>query len=84
MVTKILVNINSGNGLLPDGNQAITWTSDDFSIVKFCGILIRAISQEITQSSTSDISLKSTFLKSNLPGTNDLGCVMHFGQSTGW
>ena len=27
---EISVNIGSGNGLLPDGNQAITWTNVDW------------------------------------------------------
>ena len=36
VVTKIWVNIGSGNGLLPDGT--ITWTNVDFSLVMSRGI----------------------------------------------
>ena len=31
MVAQIWVNLGSVNGLLPDGNQAITWTNVDLS-----------------------------------------------------
>ena len=63
-------NIGSGNGLLGDWwHQAITWTNVHFLLVRFYGIYLRAISQEIPQSSISKISLKIIYpeFHSNLP-----------------
>ena len=55
-------------------HQAITWTNVDLSSVMSNGIHLRAILQEIPQSSVTKISLKITYLKccSNLPGANEL------------
>ena len=59
-------------------HQAITWTNVDWSSVKSSDIHIRAISQEMSQPSISNIFLKSTCLKlhSNFPGANEL---IHWG-----
>ena len=74
MAAQIWVNIGYGNGLLPDIHQAICWTNVDFSLVRSSNICLRAISQEITKSSVTKISLKFTCLKFhwNLPGSNEL------------
>ena len=56
----IWVNIGSGNGLLSDG---ITLTSVDFSLVRFWGIHLQAISQEILKIYILDMCLKITTLK---------------------
>ena len=55
-------------------HQAITWTNVDWSSVKSCDIHMRAISQEISQPSITNIFLKITCLKfhSNFPGANEL------------
>ena len=60
MATQNRVNIGSGNGLLPDSTQAITWTNADWSSVKSSDIHIRAISQEMAQPSITKIYLKIT------------------------
>ena len=57
MATEIWVNIGSANGLLPDGNQAITWTNVDWSSAKSSDIHIRAISQEMPQPSITKKSV---------------------------
>ena len=44
-------------------HQAITWTNVDWSSVKSSDIHIRAISQEMPQSSISKIHLKITYIK---------------------
>ena len=74
MATEIWVNIGSGNGLLPDGTQVITWANVDWSSVKSSDIHIRAISQEIPQPAITKIHLKITNLKfnSNFPGAKKL------------
>ena len=55
-------------------HQAITWTNVDLSSVRFSGIHLRAISQEIPQPSITKIHLKITYSKfhSNFPGANEL------------
>ena len=64
MATKIYVNIGSVNGLLPDGTKPLPpGTNVDLSSVRFCGIHMRTISQEIPQPSITKISLKSAYLK---------------------
>ena len=73
MATVILDNIGSGNGLLPDGTMPLPepmLTSSE----GFCGILLRAVSQELLKVSIQDMSLKKTFWKifSNPPGANEL------------
>ena len=64
MATETWVNTGSGNGLLPDG------TNVDWSSVKYNDIHIRAISQEMPQSSITKINLKIIYLKfhSNFQG----------------
>ena len=54
-------------------HQAITRTNVDLSSVRFCGVHVRTISQEIPQPSITKISLKSTYLKfhSNFSGANE-------------
>ena len=61
--TWIWVNIGSGNGLLPDGTQAITWTNVDLWSVRSSYIHLMVISQEIHQSSMTKINMKITHLK---------------------
>ena len=55
-------------------HQAITWTNVDWSLVESSDIHIRAISQEMSQPSITNINLKIICLKfhSNIPGTNKL------------
>ena len=55
-------------------HQAITWTNVDWSSVKPNGIRIRAIRQEMPQTSITKLCLKTTYLKfhSNFPGGNEL------------
>ena len=78
MVTLIWVNIGWRH-------QAITWINVDLSSVRFSGIHLRSILQEITQSSVTEISLKITYLKfcSNLPGANELNCPEAFKVGQG-
>ena len=73
MVTKIWVNIGSGNGLLPDGTKP-TWTNVDLSSMTSSDIDLTANSQDITQPSITEINFKITHVKfhSNLPGANEL------------
>ena len=68
-------------------HQTITWTNVDLSSVRSSGIHLRAILQEIPQSSVTEISLKITYLKfcSNFPGANELifpGLGFCFSTST--
>ena len=67
----MLVNIGSGNGLLPGG---ITWTNVDLSSNMFCGIHLRAISQETLKISIIDMSLKIATLRlqANLPAIESI------------
>ena len=55
-------------------HQAITWTNIDWPPVKSNDIHIKAISQEMPQSSITKICLKIIYLKfhSNFPGANEL------------
>ena len=55
-------------------HQAITWTNVDLSSAMSCGFHVRAIQQEMPQSSIPKICLKITCLKfhSNFPWTNEL------------
>ena len=72
MATELWVNIDSGNGLLPDGTKSLPepMLTDHQS----SDIHIRAISQEMPQPSITKICLKITCLKfhSNFPGANEL------------
>ena len=54
-------------------HQVITWTNVDLSL-RSCDVHLRAISLEMSQPSTSKISLKIIFLRFywNLPGANEL------------
>ena len=58
-------------------HQAITSTNVDLSSVRSCGFHVRAISQEMTQSSITKTCLKITCLKfhSNYPGANELNAL---------
>ena len=52
---------------------ATTWNNVDFLLVKFCGIYLKAISQEIPQPSITKLSLKIAYLISlTSPGANEL------------
>ena len=55
-------------------HQAITWTTVNFSSVRFSNIHLRTISQDIPEPSITEISLKITFVTCHpiLPGTNEL------------
>ena len=72
MATEIWVNIGSGNGLLPDGIKPLP--EPMLTDYQSSDIHIRAISQEMLQSSITKIHLKITYLKfhSNFPGANKL------------
>ena len=48
MATYIWVNIGSGNGLFAWRHQTITWTNIELSSVRFCGMHLREISQQLT------------------------------------
>ena len=74
MAIEIWVNIGPGNGLLPDGTKAITWTNVDLLSTKSCDIHLRANSHEMLKISTLDVSLKisNVRLHMHLPGTNEL------------
>ena len=60
MVTEIWVNIGSDNGLVPNGTKTLP---EPISTVRSSDIHLRAISQEITQKSMTEIILKITHLK---------------------
>ena len=66
MATEIWVNIGSGNGVLPDGTKPLP----EPMLIDH----MRAIRQEISQTSITKIRLKITSLKfhSNFPGANEL------------
>ena len=52
MKSQILVNIVTGNDLLPEGtwqHQAITWINVDLSSVVFCTIYVKAIVLQINK-----------------------------------
>ena len=53
-------------------HQTITWTNIDFSSVKFCGIHLRLISQEVLKNLIQTMSSEITILKLliYLPGAN--------------
>ena len=57
----------------------ITWTNVDLSSLRYSGIHLRSISQEISQPSITKISLKINHLKFhlNLPGVSEL-LLSHF------
>ena len=69
MAAYIWVNIDSGNGLLPDGTKPLPETNVDLSSVKPCDISIRRIAHDIPRSSSTKISLKFTYAEFhwNLP-----------------
>ena len=58
----------TGNGLLPE------WLIADLSSNEFCGIYLRAISQEVPTNLICNMSSEITLLKllPHLPGTNEL------------
>ena len=70
MATEIWVNNDSGNGLAPDGTKPLP----EPMLTDPSYIHIRAISQEMPQTSITKILLKFTYLKfhSNFPGANEL------------
>ena len=66
MVTEIWISIGSGIGLLPNGTQTINWTNVDFLLMRYCGIYLRAISQEMLKISFLEMSVKIPNLSSHL------------------
>ena len=54
MVTKIQVSIGSGSGLLPDGTKSLPEPMLTYHHM-FCGISLRAISQEVLMNFTSNM-----------------------------
>ena len=64
MATEIWVNIGLGNGLLPDGTKPLPepMLIDHDSSVKSNDIHIRAISQEMPQTSVTEILLEITYI----------------------
>ena len=54
MTTEIWFNIASNNGLVPEMHQCITWINVDASVI-FCGIKLRAISQEVLMNHESNM-----------------------------
>ena len=60
MALQILVNTDSGNGLLPDGTKPLPeyMIYDDLSSVRSRDNHLRAISQEIPQPLITEISIK--------------------------
>ena len=74
MASQNLVNIGSGNDLLPDGNKPLPKPNVDWSSAMSCGIQRKANLQEILQISILDMSLKTAFsrLQLNLQGANEL------------
>ena len=75
MASQNLVNICSGNGLLPDKWQhlVITWTNVDLSSMRSYGIGSRVISQEMLIISIRDMCLKIIILllQPHRPGANE-------------
>ena len=47
IVTEIWINVNSGNGLLPDKQQAITWTNVDLSPVGSWAMHLKTVALEM-------------------------------------
>ena len=47
IATEIWINVNSGNGLLPDKQQAITWTNVDLSPVGSWAMHLKAVALEM-------------------------------------
>ena len=74
MATEIWVNIDSGNGLLPDSSKPLPEPMSTDHQLKSSDIHIRAISEGMSQPSITNVNLKITCLKfhSNLPGANEL------------
>ena len=68
MATKILVNIGSGNGLLPDSTKPLpeSMLTSEFPLVineVLCDIHLREISQELLLNLNNIMSLEITLLK---------------------
>ena len=76
MAAEIWGNIDSGNGLLPDGTKPLpeVRTNVDLPSVRSIGIHLSTILQEKLHPSITKISWKITFLEFilNLPGANEL------------
>ena len=77
MTTEIWVNFGSGNGLLPDGTKPLPEPMLTNHQRSPNDIHIRAISQEMPQTSITKIHLKFTYLNiySNFPGANELSLI---------
>ena len=75
-----MVNIGSGNGLLPNGTKDIIWTSVDLSLVRFCGIHPGVTSHWVPLLLFCLVSLKFLYLKllQNIEGVNELNHLFHF------
>ena len=66
----VWVYIRSGNGLVPGGTKAITWSNIDSSSVGFSGINITESAQDIIRKMSSKTTLVK--LLSHLPWANEL------------
>ena len=71
MATENWVNIGLGSSLLPDG-QAITWTNVDLSSVRSNDILLRAISQQVSQPSITVIGTVCLNLVNSLGSSHSM------------
>ena len=78
MAIWIWANIDSGNGLLPDGTQDIVHLSSNV----FCVIYTRTLSQEVLLNIIRNMCSEITLLKflPHLPGANEL--IHHLQQVT--
>ena len=67
-------------------HQAITWTNVDLSLVKSCGIHLRAVSHEMLKISTLDVSLKIINLRlhPHLQVANELNWLLWFQVRKIW
>ena len=72
MGTKIRVNIGPDN--VAWRHQVFAWTNVDLSPKVFCGIRLRAISQEVFMNLSRNMCSAITMIKSSLhlPGANEL------------
>ena len=73
MVTHILVNIDSGNGLLPDGTKPLPEPMLTYHELGPVADWLRAMSREQPQPSVTKIRLKITYLRfhSNFPEASE-------------
>ena len=79
MVTWDLVNIGSGNGLVPDSTKPLPEPILTYRLLRSSHIHLRPISLEVLHPSVAKISLRITYLKfhSNVHGVNALNSLIH-------